>query len=163
MQKQRTEYRERLTPSLWILVSAAVVGPMAALVLAPLDATVALIVGAAVGALLIAALVALSPVVEVRDGVLRAGRARIGAEWLGEPLALVDEEARQARGPGLDRNSWLVIRGGIDGLVVVPLADDDDPVVSWVVSTRTPDRLAAAINRARVYAQSRQMSPSESS
>lgn len=163
MQKQRTEYRERLTPSLWILASAGVVGPMAALVLAPLDSTLALIAGAVVGALLIAALIGLSPVVEIRDGHLRAGRARIGVEWLGEPVALTGEDARQARGPGLDRNSWLVIRGGIDGLVVIPLEDQDDPVVSWVVSTRTPDRLAAAIRRSRAYAQSRQMSPSESS
>lgn len=163
MQKQRTEYRERLTPSLLILVSAAVVGPMAALVLAPLDPTLALITGAAVGALIIAALVALSPVVEVREGVLRAGRARIGVEWIGAPVAFLGDEARNARGPGLDRDSWLVIRGGIDGLVVVPLEDPDDPVVSWVISTRTPDRLAAAINRARDYAQSRQMSPTESS
>ncbi|WP_458041524.1 MULTISPECIES: DUF3093 domain-containing protein [Bacteria] len=163
MQKQRTEYRERLTPSLWILVSAAVVGPMAALVLAPLDSTLALVVGAIVGALIIAALVVLSPVIDIREGMLRAGRARIGVEWLGSPAPFSGDEARNARGPGLDRDSWLVIRGGIDGLVVVPLEDPDDPVVSWVISTRTPDRLTAAINRARAYEQSRQMSPTESS
>ena len=163
MQKQRTEYRERLTPSLWILVSAAVVGPMAALVLAPLDPTLALVVGALVGALFIVALVLLSPVVEVSGGVLRAGRARIELEWVGDPTPLTAEDARQARGPGLARASWLLIRGGIDGLVVVPLEDPDDPVVSWVISTRTPDRLAAAIERSRAYAQSRQMSPTESS
>lgn len=163
MQKQRTDYRERLTPSLWILVSAAVIGPMASLVLTPVDTTLALIAGAVIGLLVIAGLVALSPVVEVRDGVLHAGRARIGVEWLGEPLVLTGDDARQARGPGLDRDSWLVIRGGIDGLVVIPLEDPDDPVVSWVVSTRTPDRLAAAINRSRDYAQSRQMGPVASS
>lgn len=163
MQKQRADYRERLTPSLWILVSAAVIGPMAALVLTPVDPTVALVAGAAIGFLVVVALIVLSPVVDVREGVLHAGRARIGVEWLGDPIVLTGESARNARGPGLDRDSWLVIRGGIDGLVVVPLDDPDDPVVSWVISTRTPDRLAAAINRSRAYAQSRQMSPIESS
>ncbi|HAQ59615.1 MAG TPA: DUF3093 domain-containing protein [Microbacterium sp.] len=163
MQKQRTDYRERLTPSLWILVSAAIVGPMSALVVAPLGPTLALITGAAIGALFIAALFAASPVVEIRDGVLHAGRARIAVDWLGAPVALNGAEARQARGPGLDRNSWLLIRGGIDGVVIIPLHDPDDPTVSWVVSTRTPDRFAAAVNRSRSYAQSRQMSPTESS
>ncbi len=163
MQKQRADYRERLTPSLWILASAAVIGPMASLVLAPLDPTAALVAGAAIGLLVIVGLVALSPVVEVRDGVLRAGRARIDVKWLGDPLILRGEDARQARGPGLDRNSWLLIRGGIDGLAVIPLEDPDDPIGSWVVSTRTPDRLAAAIDRSRDYAQSRQMGPVASS
>lgn len=160
---QRTDYRERLTPSLWLLVSAGVVAPMAALVIAPFDTTLALVAGVLVGAAFIATFVLLSPVVELRDGQLRAGRARIEVEWLGAPVALLGEEARQARGPGLQRDTWMLIRGGIDGLVVIPLDDPDDPVPAWAVSTRTPDRLAAAINRARAYAQSRQMSPTASS
>jgi hypothetical protein len=35
-------YRERLSPSLWVIVSAAVAAPMAALVVAPIDTTLAL-------------------------------------------------------------------------------------------------------------------------
>ena len=38
-------YRERLSPSLWTLLSAAVIAPMVALVFVPLDATVALTEG----------------------------------------------------------------------------------------------------------------------
>lgn len=141
-------YRERLSPSLWTLGSAAVVGPMAALVFAPLDTTLALAVGALVGVAFVGVLIAGSPVVEVRAGELRAGRAHIGVEHLGEPVALVGEDARQARGPGLRSRAWHVIRGGIDGIVVVPVTDSDDPTPEWVVSSRTPDRLAAALMRA---------------
>ncbi|GAA2014504.1 DUF3093 family protein [Microbacterium ulmi] len=146
-------YRERLSPSLWALVSAAVVAPMAALVFAPLDTTVALVVGVLVGAAFVALLVAGSPVVEVRDGRLRAGRAHIGVEYLGAPVALTGDDARHRRGPGLGRDAWHVIRGGIDGVVVVPVTDPDDPTTEWVVSSRTPDRLAAALNRARANAE----------
>lgn len=144
-----TEYRERLGPSLWVLVSAAVAGPMAALVFAPIDTTLALVVGAVVGVGVIALLVAASPVVEVRDGMLRAGRAVIDVGFLSEPSVVTGEAARHARGTGLNPRSWHVIRGGIDGIVAVAVTDPDDPTPMWVISSRTPDRLAAAIRHAQ--------------
>jgi hypothetical protein len=150
MQKPTAAYRERLTPSLWVLVSAAAVAPMASLVLVPLDPTLALAAGLVVAVAVIGVLVALSPVVEVRDGRLLAGRAHIDADHLGEPQPLAGDEARRARGPGLDPRSWMLIRGGVEGIVVVPITDEADPVPAWVISTRTPDRLAAAIERVRV-------------
>ncbi|MFT4230804.1 MAG: DUF3093 domain-containing protein [Microbacterium sp.] len=141
-------YRERLTPSLAMFAAAGVTAPMAALVFAPLDPVVSLAVGVAVAVAVIALLVGLSPVIEVRGGWLYAGRARIDARFLGAPSEYRRDEARLQRGPRLDPRAWHLIRGGIDGLVVVPLQDPDDPVPSWVVSTRTPDRLAAALRRA---------------
>ena len=145
----RVHYRERLSPSLWLLVTVAVAGPMVSLVFVPIGSTFALIVGAAVSALLVLGFIAATPVVSVEGRILRAGRAHIDVEHLGEPLALVGEEARQARGPGLPARGWHLIRGGIGGIVVVPNLDADDPVDTWSISTRTPDRLAAAIRAAR--------------
>jgi len=143
-------YRERLGPSLWTLVAAAVAAPMAALVVTPIDTTVALIVGGGVGVLLIALLVLSAPVVAVRAGELRAGRAHIGVEFLGAGEVHIGEEARHARGAGLDPRAWHLIRGGIDGVVVFPVIDADDPTTAWVISSRTPDRLAAAVRRAQI-------------
>jgi len=144
------EYRERLSPSLWALVAAAVCGPMAALVFSPIDTTLALVIGLLVSVAIVAALVALSPVVEIRDGELRAGRAHIPVEYLGHAQGVQGDAARTARGSGLDHRAWHVIRGGIDGVVTVDVTDPEDPTPSWVVSTRTPDRLVAAIQRAQV-------------
>jgi len=143
-------YRERLGPSLWILVAAAVAAPMAALVFTPIDTTIALIVGACVGVALIALLIAAAPVVEVRGGELRAGRAHVGVQFLGVPEVHVGDDARHARGAGLDPRSWHLIRGGIDGIVVIPVTDPDDPTTAWVISSRTPDRLSAAVRRAQI-------------
>lgn len=142
-------YRERLSPSLWTLLSAAVAAPMVSLVFAPLDATVALVAGLAVAAALLATLVLTSPVVEVRDDELRVGRAHIPVRLLGEPAALTGEGARHLRGPGLPATAWHRLRGGIDGVVRVPVVDHRDPVTEWVFSTRTPDRVVAAIGRAQ--------------
>lgn len=148
----RARYRERLTPSLWLLVAAAVVGPMVALVFVPVGSAPALVLGALVAAALVSALVLVSPVVAVEGTVLHAGRARIDARWLGDAVALVGAEAREARGTGLPADGWHLIRGGIDGLVVVRNVDPADPVTSWTISTRTPDRLVAAIVAARMAA-----------
>lgn len=142
-------YRERLSPSLWTIVAAAVVAPMAALVFVPLDTSVSLAVGVIVAVAVVWVLIAASPVVRVADGELHAGVAHIDAAWLGTPIVLTGDDAREGRGPGLDARAWHLIRGGLDGLVRVPLTDPDDPVTEWVISSRTPDRLAAAIEQAR--------------
>ncbi|WP_046012732.1 DUF3093 domain-containing protein [Microbacterium sp. SA39] len=145
----RPRYRERLAPSLRLLVTVALAGPMVSLIFVPVGSTVALIVGAAVSALLVAGCIAATPVISVDGSTLRAGRAHIDVRFLGEPVALTGDDARQARGPGLPARGWHLIRGGIDGLVVVPNTDQGDPVQAWTISSRTPDRLAAAIRAAR--------------
>jgi hypothetical protein len=144
-----TRYRERLGPSLWLLVAGALAAPMAALVFTPVDTTLALVIGGAVGLAAVGVLVAAAPVVTIDSGELRAGRAHIDVRHLGAPKVYVGDEARHARGAGLDPRSWHLIRGGIDGLVVLPLHDPDDPTTAWVISSRTPDRLAAAVRRAQ--------------
>ncbi len=145
----RPRYRERLAPSLWLLVTVAVAGPMVSLVFVPIGSTIALVLGAAVSALLVIGFIAATPVVSVEGTELRAGRAHIDVSFLGHPLALTGADARDARGPGLPARGWHLIRGGIDGVVVVPNIDPDDPIDAWTISTRTPDRLAAAIRRAQ--------------
>ncbi|NHI17170.1 DUF3093 domain-containing protein [Microbacterium excoecariae] len=142
-------YRERLTPSLKVLAGAAIVAPMVALVFVQYSAIAALALGIATAVLLVAALIWAAPVVRVEGGELRAGRAHIDLAFLGEPIALTGSDAAHARGAGLDPRGWYLLRGGIGGVVIVPITDPDDPVRTWTLSTRTPDRLAAAIRRAR--------------
>jgi hypothetical protein len=122
---------------------------MAALVITPIDTTLALIAGALVGVSIVALLVAASPVVEVRDEVLTAGRAHIDTVFTGDVAVLTGADAQYARGPGLHPRSWHMIRGGIDGMVIVEITDPEDPAPSWVISTRTPERLAVALRRAQ--------------
>lgn len=145
-------YSERLTPSLWAICSAAVLAPMAMMVFVPLNKTVALAVGLLVAVAVVFVMLRVAPVVEIIGGELRAGRAHIPVRLLGTVRQFTGMQARQVRGPGLDARSWHLIRGGIDGLIVVEVIDPDDPAPAWIVSTRTPDRLAAAIQRAQAAA-----------
>ncbi|WP_221584454.1 DUF3093 domain-containing protein [Microbacterium sp. G2-8] len=142
-------YRERLAPSLKIIAGAAIVAPMVSLVFVQVDRTLALSLGALSAIALVSALIWAAPVIRVSGGELRAGRAHIDVSLLGDPRSFDGDDARAARGPGLDGRGWHLIRGGIAGIVSVPNIDPDDPVRSWTISTRTPDRLAAAIRRAQ--------------
>lgn len=145
----RLVYRERLSPSLWMVVVIALAGPMVSLVFAPVASAIAIAAGIAVSLVLVVLSILLSPTLEVRGSVLRAGRAHIEVRWLGEPEHFTGEEARDRRGRDLARDGWHLIRGGIDGLVLVPVTDPDDPMRSWTISSRTPDRLSAAIRAAQ--------------
>lgn len=145
-------YRERLSPSLWMLVTAAVIAPMLMLVFTPLGSLPALLIGVCVAVALIAAMIFASPRIRVEGTVLHAGRAHIDARWLGEVTEHSGEDARTARGSGLSARGWYLLRGGISGVVVVQNLDPDDPAPTWTISTRTPDRLAAAIRAAEAAA-----------
>lgn len=143
-------FRERLTPSLWIIVSAMIVAPMASLVIMRQNPSMALIVGVVVAVVVIALILTTAKTVEVSGGELRVGKAHIPVELLGTPVATTGSEARIARGQNLQARSFTTIRGGIDGVVTVAVNDPADPTPAWVVSSRTPDRLAAAIGVAQV-------------
>jgi len=145
----RPVYRERLAPSLRILCAAAIIAPMISLVFVRINDVVSLALGVAAAALLIGLLILLAPVVSVSGNEVRAGRAHIDVAHLDEAIALTGDEAKSSRGARLDPRGWYLIRGGIDGIVLVKNTDPDDPVSTWTISSRTPDRLAAAIMRAK--------------
>lgn len=151
----RVRYHERLSPSLWMLVTAAVAAPMLMLTFTPMGSLPALLIGVAVALALISAMIISSPKIHVEGSVLRAGRAHIDSRWLGKVTEFTGDAARTARGASLPARGWHLIRGGIDGIVVVENIDPDDPATSWTLSTRTPDRLAAAIRAAQADRSSR--------
>ena len=85
----------------------------------------------------------------MHGGRLRAGRAEIALDDIGEATPADEDAGRVERGTGLDARAFLVIRGWIKPVVRVPVADPADPTPYWLISTRRPKELAAAINRSR--------------
>lgn len=86
-----------------------------------------------------------SPRVDVADGWLRAGRARISGEFLGGAEALDAGQTRLAAGPEADARAYLLLRPYLKRSVRVTVRDDRDPTPYWLVSSRDPEHLAAAI------------------
>jgi hypothetical protein len=144
-----SHYRERLTPSPWVLISTALVIPASVIVFAPIQAVPGLLVGLVVGVVLyagvLAVLIGLAPVIEVADGRVRAGRAGIALSLLGDPEGFTGEEATAERGTRLDARAYLCLRGWVGPVVKMPIADPQDPTPYWLVSTRRPGDLVEAL------------------
>lgn len=141
-------FRERLSPGPAAWCGAVGLGVIVGVTLWPLAHTVGAVVGLLVAAATLAALVATAPVIEVADGRLRAGKAQIAVDLLGEVTTMDDAEAmRTALGPALDARAFVCLRAWARTGVRVELEDPLDPTPYWLLSTRRPQELAAALTR----------------
>jgi hypothetical protein len=86
--------------------------------------------------------------VAVRDDVLHAGRAHIPVGLVGPAEPLDPEETRRVHGVDADARAFLLTRPYLRRAVRIPVLDPADPTPYWLVSTRHPDELAAALDAA---------------
>lgn len=138
-------FRERLWPGWWVFLATALVIPASLLVLLPISSTAGIAVAIVLYGAIVIALLATTPVIEVTDGMLRVGRARIERSFVGAVTAHTGSDAVAERGTRLDARAWLVLRGWISGVVRIEITDEADPTPYWLVSTRRPEELAAAL------------------
>jgi hypothetical protein len=141
-------YRERLQPSGRVYIYLVLLIPASILVFAPINMAVGIVCAIVLYSGAASILFFLSPVVTIEDGMLTAGKARIPVSLVGEPVAYTGGEATLARGQKLDARAWLCIRGWISPVVKVFIHDPEDPVPYWLISTRNPNELVAALERA---------------
>ncbi|MEV6238988.1 DUF3093 domain-containing protein [Lentzea sp. NPDC051838] len=86
-----------------------------------------------------------STTIEVSGGELKAGDAHIPLDLLGDVEIIAPEDRRKAMGPFLDPAAYVVTRGWVKPLVRVRVNDPEDPTPYWMISTRRPEELVAAI------------------
>lgn len=142
-------FSERLWPGPlgWgsILAFAAVL----AVATAPIGRGVAAAVG--LGALALGAAGAwfVAARVEVRGTDLTAGRATIPVRHLGPGHVFDRDQVRAALGPGSDARDYVLLRSWLKGAVSLPVVDPQDATPRWLVSSRRPAALLAAVEAAR--------------
>ncbi|MFC6285721.1 DUF3093 domain-containing protein [Nocardioides sp. GCM10027113] len=141
------EYDERLrVPLRWWVQGTMLVASLWLAVVVALPEVAALGIGLGGAALMAGLLTAWgSPRVQVRDGVFRAGRAAIEGHHLGAATPLDADATRRTAGVEADARAYLVLRPYLKRAVRVEISDPADPTPYWLVSTRHPDRLAAAL------------------
>lgn len=83
--------------------------------------------------------------VQVEQEWLRAGRARIEARYLGRVQALDAEQTRRIAGVDADARAYLLLRPYLKRAVRVEVIDPRDATPYWLISSRRPDALAAAL------------------
>lgn len=142
-------YTERLgVPLGWWVLGLLLVASFAVaylFYLGPLSSVVVAAVGIAImtGLFLRAA----TPV-RVDGGMLTVGRNRVEARYLAGAKALDAAATWRRRGPEADGRAFLLLRPYLASAVEVTLADPADPHPYWLISTRRPAALAAAVNAA---------------
>ncbi len=86
--------------------------------------------------------------VSIVDGEFLAGQARIPVTFLTEPTALDADAARRALGVEANARAYLLVRPYLKRAVKVSITDPADPTPYWLVSTRHPRQLSAALAEA---------------
>jgi hypothetical protein len=90
-----------------------------------------------------------SATIEVTGAVLRAGKDTLALSDAEEVIVLDERQAAALRGPKADPAARILLRPYLKRGVCVRLANRDEGVPYWLVATRHPERLAAAIESAR--------------
>ncbi|HIY65702.1 MAG TPA: DUF3093 domain-containing protein [Candidatus Agrococcus pullicola] len=142
-------YRERVTPPLWGFLLTALLIPASLIIFLPINPQLGwvfavILVGASCLGLFFAA-----PTVIVENGTLRAGRASIPVSELGECSALTGDAAKHALGIGFEPSAYHSTSAWQRKLVMAEVIDEHDPAPYWLISTKRPDRLLAAIEANR--------------
>jgi hypothetical protein len=142
-------YRERLTAPLswWVMVVAfGLIWGWLMLVATnrPIAIGAAVIAIAAAGSLVWSYG---SVIVEAGPDGLRVGSAHLPRPHIGKIEALDPRGFREQLGPQADARAWLRTRPYIDAGVRVEVADPSDPTPYWLVSSRRPQAVAAALGQ----------------
>ncbi len=145
------EYAERLhVPLRWWVQGTMLVASLWLAVVVALPLTVAWVITGVAMLLLAWAFLAYGAARVVVTGTeLRAGRAHIETRHLGAVTVLDADRTRRLAGREADARAYLLLRPYLKRGVRVDIADPADPTPYWLIQTRHPDRLAAALGAAR--------------
>jgi DUF3093 family protein len=152
------DYRERLrVPLAWWLLAIPSALILGATLYAGLTGPWPVIIVAVLVAGCAALLITLGlGTVEVRDGTLRAGGAALPLTTVSEVVCLDEKQTTQLRGPRADPAARLYSRPYLKESVYLavspPNPEAAGQVPYWLVGTRHPAELAAAVERCRVQA-----------
>ena len=147
-----TAYTERLYPSPGVVAACLAFAAGLGVVVLPLGGAAAagtfVVAVGALAALLARSSATVSVSSAPDGGSFTAGPARLPLRVVGDVEALDREQMRHARGRGLDARAYLCLRGWVATGVRVYLRDPADPAPYWLVSSRRPAALAAALSAA---------------
>jgi len=144
-------YRERLrAPVTWWLAGGVSMFMFGAIVWTGFDLIITVAVFAGLFGLLAAFLLNWGrATIEVSDGALIANKATLPLAAAGQVLPLDEAQARALRGPRADPRAHTLIRPYLHRAVLIEVTGKDAPAPYWLVATRHPAELAAAIESSR--------------
>ncbi len=140
-------YREKLFPSANTALALAMPIPIFWLAGFPFDPTLGLLVGLATSATAYTLVWLRSPSIIVTDSSLRVAGVELPLNEIDSVEVFLGAAAQVERGPNRDARAYVLLRGTASKLVKFKLNSAIDPTPYWLVGTRQPNRLAAAVQR----------------
>ena len=144
-------YRERLfAPPLWWVAGMLTMLSFGAIVWTGFD--LAITMGVFAVLILVTAALLLNwgrATIEVADGELRVGKDRLPLADTGQVRPLDEAQARALRGPRADPRAYVLIRPYLRLAVYVEVTSPGAGIPYWLLATRRPAELAAAIESSR--------------
>jgi hypothetical protein len=149
-------YHERLyAPPLWWVVGALTLFTFGAIVWTGFDLGITLAVFAALFLLEAAFLLNWGRAcIDIGAGELTVSNERLPLSNVGAVHPLDEAQFRAMRGPRADPRAYMLIRPYLKYAVYVQVTSPDAPWPYWLVATRQPAELAAAIELSRPVPQS---------
>jgi len=145
-------YRETVWPSFAAVSPLIIVAPSFALVVTPFtDFVVATLVGSVMFVITLLVVLSIAPKIAVvsegRGAFLQVNAARIGTNHISSVEIIAKSDVRQERGPKLDARSFRVFQPSVAAMVKIHLKDPADSTPYWLVSTRDPEAIKAALKK----------------
>ena len=90
--------------------------------------------------------------IEVSRGELRAGSATLPLALAGQVAALDEAQTRALRGPRADPSAFMLLRPYLSRAVYIEISGEHQERPYWLLGSKRPTELAAAIERSRPQA-----------
>jgi hypothetical protein len=144
-----TTYSERLTaPVSWWLAAGGFAAVWGWILLVVTTWPIAIAVAVVVAAVSMTGVSRYGSLrISVGDDGLRVGRSHLDRPHIGAVEMLNRAAYRTRMGTGADARAYLVTRPYLDRGVLVTIEDDRDPTPYWLLSSRRPEALAAALGQ----------------
>ena len=148
------DYRERLhVPLAWWLLAVPTVLIFGATLYAGLAEPWPIIIMTGLAAGCAALLITMGlGTVEIRDGALWAGNAAVPLTAVSEVVRLDEKQTTRLRGPRADPAAHLYSRPYLKESVYLSVNPSSSVAPYWLIGTRHPAELAAAVERCRLPA-----------
>jgi hypothetical protein len=145
----QVHYSERVTPKWTSFMPLTLVLPTFWLTLAPINAIAGLALGVFSTVAVASSMWANSAKILVSGSRVQIGKASIEAKFIGvcEEVPFATRFAQRV--PNLDPRAYLRLQNSRKGLVKLQIVDKNDPTPYWVVSTKHPEQLIEAIEKAK--------------
>ncbi|MBM6592253.1 DUF3093 domain-containing protein [Brevibacterium sp. RIT 803] len=141
----RVVYTEKLGPSIGMWILIVIAAASTALMVLPVWTAGTIILPVISFVLLAWWLRSLGISIIVTERQLFVGDAHIDRRYVTDATGYDSEDARTARGTGLDARAFLMLRPWAKCAVRIDIHDESDPTPYWLVSSKRPMELAAAL------------------